>query len=214
MVVAAGLIVAVERDDPHATIRTYGDGLWWALVTAATVGYGDKYPVTAAGRAIAIALMVLGISAFSVVTAHLAAIFVEGQEDEARNHMELLDERLNRIEVLLARRRTPETRRRRGRQPRQNRLQFARARNASGQPSGSRRAAEGQDASAATGHESVVGNSLRLERKAAHATRQAERNRPVEPGDEEREPLARRNARASGVRVGRDDPDGSSRPAS
>jgi hypothetical protein len=32
VVVAAGLIVAVERDDPHATIHTYGDGLWWALV--------------------------------------------------------------------------------------------------------------------------------------------------------------------------------------
>ena len=60
VVVAAGLIVAVERDDPHTTIHTYGDGLWWALTTIATVGYGDKYQVTAARRGLAVALMLMG----------------------------------------------------------------------------------------------------------------------------------------------------------
>lgn len=120
VVVAAGLIVAVERDDPHATIHTYGDAFWWAMTTAATVGYGDKYPVTAAGRAIAVALMILGITAFGVVTAHLAALFVEEQEDDARAQLRLLDERLHRIETLLSKRRTPTTRRRRARRARLN----------------------------------------------------------------------------------------------
>jgi voltage-gated potassium channel len=106
--VAAGLIVAVERDDPSATIRSYGDGLWWAMTTFATVGYGDKYPVTAAGRGIAVALMLLGIAAFGVVTANLAALFVEEKEDEAKAHLQQLDERLGRIEAVLRRpRRNP-----------------------------------------------------------------------------------------------------------
>jgi voltage-gated potassium channel len=108
--VAAGLIVAVERDDPNSTIRSYGDGLWWAMTTFATVGYGDKYPVTAAGRGIAVALMLLGIAAFGVVTANLAALFVEEQEDEAKARLLQLDERLGRIETAVMRpRRDPAT---------------------------------------------------------------------------------------------------------
>jgi voltage-gated potassium channel len=99
--VAAGLIVSVERDDPHATIRSYGDGLWWAMTTFATVGYGDKYPVTAAGRGIAVALMLLGIAAFGLVTANLAAFFVEEQDDLAKSQLLDMDERLRRMEDIL-----------------------------------------------------------------------------------------------------------------
>jgi voltage-gated potassium channel len=104
VVVAAGLIVAVERDDPHATIRSYGDGLWWAMTTMATVGYGDKFPVTAAGRGIAVGLMLLGVAAFGLVTANLAALFMGDQEDEAKNQLKSMDERLRRIESVMRRR--------------------------------------------------------------------------------------------------------------
>ena len=138
IVVAAGLIVVVEQDDPNATIHSYGDAFWWAMTTAATVGYGDKYPVTAAGRAIAVALMVLGITAFGVVTAHLAALFIEEQEDEARSQLRLMDERLHRIEALLVRRRAPATRRRRGRQARLNDRAGSERRGVSGRPEASR----------------------------------------------------------------------------
>ena len=104
VVVAAGLVVSVERDDPSATIRTYGDGLWWAMTTFATVGYGDKFPVTAAGRGIAVALMLLGIAAFGLVTANLAALFVEEQEDESKTQLKSMEERLRRIESVMRRR--------------------------------------------------------------------------------------------------------------
>jgi voltage-gated potassium channel len=104
VVVAAGLIVVVERDDPHATIRSYGDGLWWAMTTMATVGYGDKFPVTAAGRGIAVALMLLGIAAFGLVTANMAALFMGDQEDEAKTQLNNMDERLRRIESVMRRR--------------------------------------------------------------------------------------------------------------
>ncbi len=84
LVIAGGgaLAVVVERDAPDATIRTLPDGLWWAMTTATTVGYGDIYPKTAAGRGVAVVLMLLGISVFGALTANLAAFFVEDQENE------------------------------------------------------------------------------------------------------------------------------------
>ena len=99
--VSAGLIVAVERDDPHATIHSYGDGLWWALTTIATVGYGDKYPVTAEGRGLAVALMLVGIAAFGVLTAELVALFAGVQDDTANDQLGEVDARLRRIEDAL-----------------------------------------------------------------------------------------------------------------
>ena len=101
VVVSAGLIVAVERDDPHATIHTYGDGLWWALTTIATVGYGDKYPVTAEGRGLAVALMLVGIASFGVLTAELVALFAGEPDDTANRQLLQVDARLRRIEDAL-----------------------------------------------------------------------------------------------------------------
>jgi len=50
-----------ERYAPGATITTFGDSVWWACVTIATVGYGDTYPVTTLGRMYAIMLMAGGV---------------------------------------------------------------------------------------------------------------------------------------------------------
>lgn len=53
--------LSVERDAPGASITTFGDAAWWAIVTLTTVGYGDVYPVTTAGRFLAALLMGGGI---------------------------------------------------------------------------------------------------------------------------------------------------------
>lgn len=73
--IAALAILQAERE--AGTITTLGDALWWAFVTVTTVGYGDFFPVTVAGRLIAVGLMIGGIALIGVVTATVASWIVE-----------------------------------------------------------------------------------------------------------------------------------------
>jgi voltage-gated potassium channel len=76
IVLAALAMYDVERRSDSANIHSLPDALWWASTTVTTVGYGDRYPTTTAGRFIAIALMVVGIALLGVITATVAAWFV------------------------------------------------------------------------------------------------------------------------------------------
>ncbi len=58
-----------ERLAPGATITSFGDAIWWACVTLATVGYGDTFPVTALGRVYAVALMTGGVAILGTASA-------------------------------------------------------------------------------------------------------------------------------------------------
>ena len=71
--VAALAALDAERDAEGTTIRNFGDAIWWALTTVTTVGYGDRFPVTATGRVVAVGLMLAGIALLGVVTASLAS---------------------------------------------------------------------------------------------------------------------------------------------
>jgi voltage-gated potassium channel len=82
---AAVMELDVERTAARANITTFGDALWWAVSTITTVGYGDLYPVTAAGRAIGIVLMIVGVGIFGVVAASAAAWFISADRDEDRH---------------------------------------------------------------------------------------------------------------------------------
>jgi voltage-gated potassium channel len=66
-----------EQDVPGSNIKNFGDALWWSIVTITTVGYGDHYPITFVGRAVAVGLMVGGIAVLGVITAALASWLVE-----------------------------------------------------------------------------------------------------------------------------------------
>ncbi|ARP69304.1 ion transporter [Streptomyces pluripotens] len=57
-----------ERDAPGATMRTFGDAVWWACSTLSTVGYGDITPVTPLGRVIASGMMAGGLALLGAVT--------------------------------------------------------------------------------------------------------------------------------------------------
>ncbi|MCX6698454.1 MAG: ion transporter [Methanomicrobiales archaeon] len=63
--VGSFLVLSVESKAPNANITTAGDALWWAYVTITTVGYGDKYPVTSAGRLVGILVMTTGVGIFA-----------------------------------------------------------------------------------------------------------------------------------------------------
>ncbi len=100
---SAGLMLQVERE-AGGSIASFGDALWWAVTTVTTVGYGDTYPVTEAGRGIAAFLMLVGIALFGVLTANLAAFLLErGREGDVDRLVARLDEIARRLEVLEAR---------------------------------------------------------------------------------------------------------------
>ena len=65
---------------------TMWDGIWWAVTTVTTVGYGDLYPTTVQGRIIGIALMLVGISFLSLLTAAVASRFVK--DDRSKEHQQ------------------------------------------------------------------------------------------------------------------------------
>jgi voltage-gated potassium channel len=65
-------------------IQSLWDSIWWAVVTMGTVGYGDKYPVSAGGRIVGLVLIVFGVGLMSLFTATIASIFVERRMKEGR----------------------------------------------------------------------------------------------------------------------------------
>lgn len=72
--------------DPH--VQTFGDGLWLAFTTAATVGYGDMVPSTPAAKIFAVFVVLMGFGVLSLVTASIAAMWV--QTEERRIEREIL----------------------------------------------------------------------------------------------------------------------------
>ena len=113
MVVGALAMLDTERGHAGATINTFGDALWWAASTVTTVGYGDEVPVTATGRIVAFAMMVVGISVLGVITASVAAWFVEKthkEEDEILAEIRQQGQEIAQLRELLLMLRTPDAR--------------------------------------------------------------------------------------------------------
>ena len=81
--IAAVQITISERNVEGSNIKTFGDGLWWAITTVTTVGYGDRFPTTTEGRLLAVMLMIVGISLVGVITASVAAWFVKMSQNES-----------------------------------------------------------------------------------------------------------------------------------
>jgi voltage-gated potassium channel len=90
-------IYGVEREI-NPNVHSIGDALWWAVVTATTVGYGDVSPVTWEGRLIAVGLMLVGIAVIGVFTATLASFFFDQQKADQHAEMQA---RLDVIEAKL-----------------------------------------------------------------------------------------------------------------
>jgi voltage-gated potassium channel len=78
LTVAGTLVLQFESRSPDANITTGGDALWYSIVTITTVGYGDFYPVTAAGRITAIFIMFMGVGIIGALASILASLLVGG----------------------------------------------------------------------------------------------------------------------------------------
>lgn len=70
------LVLAFEQSAPGANIDNFSNALWWTIVTTATVGYGDYYPVTIYGRILSVLLMTFGIGLFGLLASSLATWFL------------------------------------------------------------------------------------------------------------------------------------------
>ena len=84
-------ILQAESSALNAEITTANDALWWVLVTISTVGYGDYYPVTDAGRFVAIFVIVAGVAVFGTLSGYLTNSFL-GQKEGVEDAEELSNE--------------------------------------------------------------------------------------------------------------------------
>lgn len=82
-VLLGSVVILLFEKTSEANIKTAGDAIWWSFVTMTTVGYGDHYPVTLAGRITAIILMFTGITLFGIITASLGGFIIRNDEPDA-----------------------------------------------------------------------------------------------------------------------------------
>jgi voltage-gated potassium channel len=81
---ASVFVEIFESKSPDANITTAGDGIWWAIVTITTVGYGDKFPVTLGGRTTAVFVMFAGVGIIGALASILASFLIPpAKEPEA-----------------------------------------------------------------------------------------------------------------------------------
>lgn len=101
----SALVLGAEAKSASANIVDANDAIWWSLVTVATVGYGDQYPVTLAGRLVGVLVMVAGVGLFTVLTSYFAHWFlkpessVNQQPDSGVTHAEL-EALMSKLEAL------------------------------------------------------------------------------------------------------------------
>lgn len=79
---ASIFVLAFESQSPDANILNGGNAVWWAVVTITTVGYGDRYPVTAGGRWVAVFVMFSGVGIIGALASILASILVPQPRDK------------------------------------------------------------------------------------------------------------------------------------
>jgi voltage-gated potassium channel len=93
----------LEADVPDANITTASDALWYIVVTMATVGYGDQYPITNPGRVLGTGIIVVGVGIFGTLTGYLANLFLSPSKKQDSEPPPDVHQRLEALKDLTAR---------------------------------------------------------------------------------------------------------------
>ena len=78
----AFFVLMAERSAPDANIQSATDAMWWVYVTITTVGYGDHYPVTPAGKLVGIVVMTMGVGLFGTLAGFIANKLLADPHDD------------------------------------------------------------------------------------------------------------------------------------
>ena len=101
VVILGAVAVYLFERDKNPSVQSPGDALWWAIVTATTVGYGDVSPVTFEGRTVAVVLMLVGIGVIGVFTGSIASYLFEqdkpDRQDEILARLQVIEKKLNEL---------------------------------------------------------------------------------------------------------------------
>jgi voltage-gated potassium channel len=76
VLLASTCLVLVVETAQNSNIKTAEEALWWSVSTITTVGYGDRYPVTTAGRMVGMVLMFTGVGLFGMLSGMVATLFL------------------------------------------------------------------------------------------------------------------------------------------
>lgn len=96
LVLAAGAFAVLEE-------KTFFDGLWWAAVTATTVGYGDMYPTTVGGKIVAFCLMhITLLLVLPIIIGHVCSKLIKDRNEFSHEEQEDIKRDLREIKQLLA----------------------------------------------------------------------------------------------------------------
>jgi voltage-gated potassium channel len=101
IVFASIAVLQFESGLEGANIKTAADALWWSAVTITTVGYGDRYPITPEGRAVAVLLMMAGVGLFGTISGFVTSWLLASPGEPRQSELELLRSDLAEIRRLL-----------------------------------------------------------------------------------------------------------------
>lgn len=94
-------VLHFEKGIMSANIQTAEDAIWWAVVTMTTVGFGDKYPVTMEGRAIAALLMICGVGLFGMFSGFIASWFLSPDRAKEKNDFDIIRQDIEELKKMI-----------------------------------------------------------------------------------------------------------------
>jgi len=101
ILLGATVFYVVEVGKPGSPINSFSDALWWAIVTATTVGYGDIVPTTGVGKITAVMLMIVGVGSIGVFVSDIAARIAKVLVEATENPLPVLEREKKRISRMI-----------------------------------------------------------------------------------------------------------------